>query len=218
VVSYLFSQEEGNVDQGSSIRWFVKRSGSSSYVNYAAYDNRNVQRSSEVTALDPSGPFQEGDLWYIEVTPRDVNSTGVMERSNIIRIGLKIPPYITSATIAAATGDPALTTDSSPEHNLIAQPQDLVADYAYVDPNLVGDQTLSDASVIQWFRGKDGTPAYTGSSADKVLLKSHVRAGDAWSYVVTPFDGLNHGDGYTSVEVTITQESEATTPTTPMVP
>ena len=206
VVSYDFFQEENNVEQGSSIEWFVKHSGDADYTHYTAYDGRNVQRASEVTAIAPTGPFREGDLWYVEVTPRDVNATGETERSNIIRIGTKVPPYITAATVVAVTGDNALRMDGD---DLIANPQDLDASYTYVDPNLVGDQTLSDTSTIEWFKSGDDTPTHTGGYTDKVLPKKYISAGDAWYYVITPYDGVNYGDRFQSVDVTITQESTA---------
>jgi hypothetical protein len=212
VVTYDFYQEEDNVEQGSSIEWYVKRSGASSYTHYAAYDGRNVQRASEVTAVTPAGPFQEGDLWYAEVTPRDVNATGETERSNIVRIGTKVPPYITdnpdgSPNVQAVEGDDPLRADGD---DLIANPQALEAHYTYVDPNLVGDQTVSDASIIEWFRNGGGAASYTGGVADKVLPKTYVKAGDAWYYVITPYDGMFFGDRYQSTDVTITQESTVT--------
>lgn len=203
VVDYEFYQAEGNAEGSSLIEWYYKRTGEDVYTHYAAYDGRNVMRLSETVANSPSGPFMEGDHWYAEVTPVDANSVGVVERSNIVLISDKMPPYITSA-ITIASGDTlatALTTTVV---------MDLEARYTYVDPNLTGDQTVSDASVIEWYKKGSGKPVFTSDSSDKVLPAAYQKPKDVWFYVVTPYDGVNYGDPFQSDDVTITQEEGAT--------
>ncbi len=202
VVDYEFYQAEGNAEGNSLIEWYYRRSGEEGYTHYAAYDGRNVMRTSETVANSPGGPFMEGDRWYVEVTPVDANSVGVAERSNIVLISDKMPPYVTSAYIAAED-------DDDEEQITTTAAVDLEAIYEYVDPNLVGDQTASDASVIEWYKKGIGLPVYTSDSGDRVLSASYLKPGDVWFYVVTPYDGVNYGDRYQSDDVTITQEEEA---------
>jgi hypothetical protein len=204
VVSYRFHQEQGNAESGTSIKWYRKRLNEGNFYPYDDYDDRNVMRTSDVPSLNPSGPFHEHDQWYVVVTPKDVNNEGVPVQSNIITIGGTAPPYITAATITAADGDSAITTDV--DGNLKAVVQDLVADYTYVDPNLTGDQTASDLSVVEWYRSDDSEPRYTGTTVSSTLVKS----GDVWSYVITPYDGILYGDPIMSEDVVVTAETETT--------
>ena len=201
VVSYGFYQEQGNSDSGSLIRWYRKRLTEGGFSHYSDYDGRNVMRTSDTPALSPGGPFSAYDQWYVIVTPKDVNNEGAPVRSNIVTIGGSAPPYITSATITASDDDSPLVSSGD---DLKAIVQDLVADYTYVDPNLTGDQTLTDLSVIQWYRTGDGEPRYTGET----LPSSSLSSGDVWYFVVTPYDGVSYGDPVTSTDVIITGEND----------
>ena len=204
VVTYRFHQEQGNAESGSTIRWYRKRITEGGFTLYDDYDERNVMRTSDVPSLNPTGPFHEHDQWYVVVTPRDVNNEGVPVQSNIVVIGGTSQPYITAATISAAEGDDALTRDS--DGNLKSIVQDLVADYTYVDPNLTGDQTLSDLSVVEWYRNGDGEPRVVGKTASASLVKS----GDVWYFVITPYDGIMYGDPIASEDVVVTSEANTT--------
>ncbi len=201
VVNYVFHQEQGNSEMDSKIEWFRKKLTEGAFSHYADYDGRNVMRASDVPADNPTGPFQDHDQWYVVVTPKDINNEGTPVQSNIVTIGGTAPPYVTGATVTNATGDDALTRVSG---NLKSQVQALVASYTYVDPNLVGDQTLSDLSVVQWYRNGDGAARYTG----KTLPVDRVASGQVWYYVVTPYDGISYGDPITSEDVAVTAENE----------
>jgi len=203
-VTYRFHQEQGNAESGSMIRWYRKRLTEAGFTLYDDYDERNVMRTSDVPSENPTGPFQEHDRWYVIVTPRDVNNEGVPVQSNIVTIGGTSQPYITSATISAAEGDPALTRDE--DGNLKSIVQDLVAEYTYVDPNLVGDQTASDLSLVQWYRNGEGEPKVTGS----VVSSSSIKSGDVWFFTVTPYDGIMYGDEIASEDVVVTSEAKTT--------
>lgn len=206
-VTYDYSQDDNNAEQGTTIEWYVKRYGETSYSQYSAYDNRNVMRASDVPAENIDGPFREYDMWYVIVTPRDVNNWGTAVRSNIVIIGQYAPPYITDATIVSADGDDEITEDN--DGNYIAKEQDLVASYTYYDPNTGGSE--SDNSVISWYKNGEADPIYSDAYPNTTLLSNYVKNGDVWTYKVTPYDGNNYGDVVDSDEVLISGENIAVT-------
>jgi len=214
IVTYDYYQEDNNAEQGTTIEWYVMKYGTTTYIHYAPYDNRNVMRASDVPGNNPGSPFGEFDKLYVVVTPKDANNTGIPVTSNSVTFGGYIPPYIiptvitskltVPATIIADENDADLTRDNNNILNAVIQ--NLVASYTYYDPN-TGDDS-SDNSTIEWYKNGEGTPSYTSTYPDLTLPLSYLKVGQVWSYVITPYDGNFYGYKVESEEVIITQEKE----------
>lgn len=200
-VSYIYSQVDGNAEQGTTIQWFRKKIDEVVFTQYSAYANRNVIRMSDVPSTNPTGPFQAHDQWYVVVTPADANSTGVPVMSNVIAISGHVPPYITTATIIGVD----FAVNSADPDNPVTTAQDLEASYTYLDPNAVGDQTATDHSLVRWFKNGSSTVLHEG----KTLPKEHLDAGDVIFYLVTPYNNEMEGTDVSSTEIVITGETTA---------
>lgn len=197
-VSYVYYQQDGNKEKGTTIKWYRKTLYDGAFFEYVPYRNRNVMRMTDVPSINPSSPFQEHDQWYVVVTPQDANSTGNPVISNTVVIGSHVPPYVLDdATIVGNEVD--ISSDNT------TPPQELEASYTYKDPNATGDQTETDNSIIKWYKNGNATSIHTG----KTLASELQEAGDVIFYVITPYNNELEGFDITSSEVTITAESTA---------
>lgn len=204
-VSYTYYSPVGAKERDTQISWWRMRPGedTSGYAEVDAdgfvrvapingftggsdYENRTVEREGDVGA---EGLFQDGDRWYVIVTPSDGYALGAPADSRpAITLGGNTPPYVFNIDIASPVKERRDGIDYVPEGN------DLTATYQFSDAE--GD---ADMSVIQWYEKDGSTPTHTG----RVLPASLVTTGKVYGFTIFPYDGELYGNSASSDYITV---------------
>ena len=180
-VNYTYGSKAGNQESGTIIHWFKNGTEIDSYLN------RTVEKEAD---LGVSGLFSPGDTMYVTVTPSDGFSFGPTYTSPTYTLrGNKIP-FITSAVVGTLTNPP-----------VAGDP--LQAVYTFID--LDTSNNLDDFSTVLWYEKDSTTPVLNPSGVPygKIIPAGVTKAGEAYNFVVTPYDNEDYGVPVSSNTVVI---------------
>ena len=192
-VDYQFFSQDGNTESGTTITWWMKRTGETTvwalgededeYHEITAdnglpeYRNRITEMRSHI---GPSGGlFLQGDHVRVRVKPSDGFTVGQEYISAaVILSGLRRPyldPTISLEVISAES-----TTDAGSGVVYVKAGYKLDAVYSQIDPD-----GGPDLATVRWYKKDSLQPFLTG----KTIPAGTTVAGDVINFIVEPYDG-----------------------------
>ena len=175
IVNYDYYSPDGTPESGTLIQWY--KNG----VRVDAYDNRTVEKWSDVSTL-----FQAGDAIYVTVGVSDGFSVAPPVTSNTVTLVGSAIPYVSNLAISAVRnplGSSQVDAASA-----------LLAVYTFTDP-LSGP----NMSTVAWYDKNDPKTVIYGAS----IPANTIVSGQVWSFTVTPYNGSQYGVAHTSEEVVV---------------
>jgi hypothetical protein len=208
-VDYTFNSPNDADENGTEIVWWRYRSaysgtgqsqviGGQKYFPITSYNNRITQKKVDIGI---GATFAQGDKFFVEVTPSDSFSTGLVSRSNIVTLNGDKVPYIISGIgnsefVYANANTIQIDQDTSLRSALAGDA--LVAVYDYRNPNNIPDN-FPDNTLVQWYLDSSGgigatsgvgsTAAFTG----KVVAANQTKSGEVYIFKATPYNGQRYG-------------------------
>ncbi|MFX1533203.1 MAG: LamG-like jellyroll fold domain-containing protein [Promethearchaeota archaeon] len=163
LLSYDYSDEDGDGETGTEIRW---------------YKNGVLQPEHNDTTTISASYLFKGDHWNVTVRPKDWKDFGLLETSTLVTI-LNSQPIVSTVRF---TFEHVKITPVDDNRDFVLEDEALTLTYSFVD----ADPTDVDESTINWYLNDETQPQYTNWTT---IPASITIPGEVWQAEILPHDG-----------------------------